>query len=124
MANKFVWASIGENGKATGGTLYNTKILELEPKKFKKLFKDYLTEKLDELAPNQKTFKENIINNLLKILLNKDTSNSDYLKALDMALEMTGEKQKDKTIVIQNQETEVNIEKLKELKELLNGSKK
>ena len=110
-----------------GGTFYNTKLLEMEPKKFQTMFKDYLSKKLNEMAGENKTFKEKIIDRMINLLLSRDTSNSDFLKSLDMALEMTGEKQKDKTIVLQQtntQHNEVDIEKLKELKELLNGDKK
>lgn len=106
------------------GCLFNHKLLNSEPKKLRRLFKDYLSDKLNSLASNNKTYKENIINRMTNLLLNEDTSNFEFLKAFDMALEIIGEKETDKTIIIQQQESEVNIDKLKELKELLNGDKK
>ena len=109
-----------------GGSLLNYKLLDTEPKRLKKLFKDYLSEKLETTASNNKTYKENISNRMINLLLNTDTSNMEFIKSFTLLLDILGELDKQQqTIIIDNsnKEKELDINKLKELKELLNGNK-
>lgn len=99
--------------------------LPKEPKVIKELFKDFLQKRLSQVI-NDKTLKEHIMIRLSNLLLDRELSPNEFLKALDMTREIIGEKETDKTIVLQqqNNNTEVNLEKLKEIKELLNGNNK
>lgn len=112
--------------KKAMNNLINYKLLEQEPRKLKKLFADFINDKLNQLSSSSnKTYREKIIDRMFALLFSSNTSNMEFLKAFDMVLEITGEKKKDKTLIIQNTETnEINIEKLKEIKELLNGNNK
>lgn len=104
------------------GIRYNYKLLDKEPKQLNKLFKDYLTDKLNEISSNGKTYKENVVVRMLNILLNKDTSNSEFLKALEQAREIVGEKQ-DNIIINNNiEQKDLDVKKLKELKDILNNN--
>ena len=111
---------LAEEKEFPTGTRYNYKLLEQEPNKVKKLLKDYLNDKLDEIASNNKTHKYNIIVRLVNILLDPDTNNKDFMSALDQARDIIGEKETDKTIIIK-EDSEIPIDKLKEMKELLNN---
>lgn len=111
---------LAEEKEFPTGTRYNYKLLEQEPKKVKKLFKDYLSDKLEEISSNGKTYKNVISNRLLNMLLSQETSNRDFIIALQEIRDIIGEKETDKTIIIK-EDNEISIDKLKEMKELLNN---
>ena len=111
---------LAEEKEFPTGTRYNYKLLEQEPKKVKKLFKDYLSDKLEEISSNGKTYKNVISNRLLNMLLSQETSNRDFITALQEIRDIIGEKETDKTIIIK-EDNEISIDKLKEMKELLNN---